>query len=89
MRTKRQGLIVWLQHRKYIKQIRRFGHVIYMSKKMSYVVLYVNQSDIDDIERKLNRFPFVTKTARSHKPLIKTEFERRKAEFEKKDSLPF
>lgn len=75
MQIKRQGMIVWFQHRKNIKHIRRFGHLIYVSKKMRYAVLYVNQSDIDSVEEKLLKLPFVSKVERSYRPFLKTDFE--------------
>lgn len=75
MIVKRQGIIVWFQHRKNIKHIRRYGHLIYASKKMRYAVLYVNQSDIDSIEAELVKLPFVKKVERSYKPYLKTDFE--------------
>lgn len=75
MQVKRQGLIVWFQHRKNIKHIKRFGHLIYVSKRMRYAVLYMNQSDIDAIEAELLKLPFVTKVERSYKPYLKTNFE--------------
>ncbi|MDC3412810.1 DUF2129 domain-containing protein [Aquibacillus sp. 3ASR75-11] len=78
MRTKRQGLIVWFQHMKNVKHLKRFGHLIYVSKSEKYAVLYVNQEDLGEIENKLNRLPFVSKTAPSFKPFIPTEYDNAK-----------
>jgi len=75
MRVKRQGLIIWFQHRKNIKQIKRHGHLLYISKKLKYAVIYVNASDIERIEEKLLKFPFVSKVERSHKPFVQTDFQ--------------
>lgn len=49
MRTERQGIIVWFQHMKNLKQIRRYGHLLYTSKKLRYAVIYINQADIDEV----------------------------------------
>jgi len=84
MRIKRQGMIVWFKHRKNIKQIRRHGHLIYVSKKLKYAVLYVHQAEIEHIEQKLNRYPFILKIERSYKPFIRTHYEKMKPEKEKK-----
>lgn len=84
MRIKRQGIIVWFKHRNNIRQIRRYGHLIYASKRLKYAVLYVNQSDLEKTESRLQRHSFVRKIDRSYKPFLKTQFERAKPEQEKK-----
>ena len=78
MRTKRQGLIVWFQHMKNIKQIKRQGHLIYVSKKLKYAIIYVNLDAIDDIEKKLLKYAFISKVERSEKPYVETNFENAK-----------
>lgn len=75
MHTKRQGIIVWFQHRKNIKHIKSFGNLLYVSRKMRYAVLYVNQSEIDSIEHNLRKLPFVSKTEQSYRPFLSTDFE--------------
>ncbi|RLL45218.1 DUF2129 domain-containing protein [Oceanobacillus piezotolerans] len=75
MRTNRQGLVVWFQHMKNLKQIKRFGNLIYASKKLKYAIIYVNQSDVNQVENKLNRLPFVLKIEHSYKPFVRTDFE--------------
>jgi uncharacterized protein YlbG (UPF0298 family) len=75
MRVKRQGLIVWFQHRKNIKQIKRHGHLLYISRKLKYAVIYVNESDMDNTEEKLLKLPFVSKVERSYKPYMQTDFQ--------------
>lgn len=75
MQIQRQGIIVWFQHRKNIKQIRRFGNLIYVSKKMRYAVLYVDQEEIDTVIEKMNNLSFISKVEVSYKPFMKTDFE--------------
>lgn len=83
MRTKRQGLIVWYQHKKNIKKIMRFGHVLHTSKKLKYAVLYVNQDDIEEVEERLLRLPFISRVDRSEKPFIRVDFEKKEPEIMK------
>lgn len=78
MRTERQGIIVWFQHMKNLKQIRRYGHLLYTSKKLRYAVIYINQADIEETERKLLKLSFVSKVDRSYKPFIRTDYENAK-----------
>lgn len=80
MRVNRQGLIVWFQHMKNIKQIKRHGHLIYVSKEKKYAVLYVNKEELEEKERKLNSMPFISRVDLSHKPEIRTEFENAKVD---------
>lgn len=78
MRIKRQGLVIWFQHMKNIKQIKRYGHLIAISRNARYAVIYVDQDEIADKQLKLERLPFVSKVEVSYKPLIRTEFENSK-----------
>jgi len=78
MRVNRQGIIVWFQHRKNLKQIRKYGHIIYVSRKQKYVVLYVNQDDIEQVETAFLKMPFVSKVERSMRPFVKTDYENAK-----------
>ena len=75
MRMNRQGLIIWFQHMKNLRQIKRHGHLIYASNRLKYAVLYVNQEDVEDTTFKLEKFSFVTKVEPSLKPFVETEFE--------------
>ncbi|QHS22142.1 YlbG family protein [Virgibacillus sp. MSP4-1] len=79
MFTKRQGIFVWVKNIKNGRKLRRFGHIITMSKKQRYVLLYVNQEDTEDKLQQLQKLPFVIKAEPSYKPFIRTEFENEKA----------
>ncbi|WP_018662904.1 YlbG family protein [Heyndrickxia acidiproducens] len=75
MLSDRQGLIIWLYQLKHNKFLRRFGNIHYVSKKMKYVVLYCDRSDVQMIQGKIENLPFVRKVDRSMKPFLKTEYE--------------
>lgn len=49
----RQGIVVWFQHMKNVRQLKKHGHLIHVSKKHRYAVIYVNREDIDAIEKSL------------------------------------
>ncbi|WP_226037918.1 YlbG family protein [Aquibacillus saliphilus] len=80
MRTKRQGIIVWFQHMKNVKQIKRYGHLIFVSKELRYAVLYVNQEEIEEKQIRLNQLPFVSRVDLSYKPFISTNYENAKVD---------
>ncbi|WP_091771965.1 YlbG family protein [Piscibacillus halophilus] len=84
MITKRQGLVVWVKHHKYVKRLRRYGHLIYASRKQKYILLYVNQDDIEDIMEQIRRLNFVRKVDFSYKPFIDTAYQK-KGEVEEKE----
>ncbi|MBF6625772.1 YlbG family protein [Aerococcaceae bacterium zg-BR9] len=66
----RQALVVWLYTLKQLKQIRKFGHVQFISKRMRYVILYVNREDEEDTVKKLRRLHFVQKVEKSYRDEI-------------------
>ncbi|MEQ2464288.1 YlbG family protein [Niallia hominis] len=75
MLGQRQGIIVWLFSLKQAKMLRRYGNVHFISKRLKYVVLYTNKSDVDGIMEKINAHSFVKKVEPSYKPFLKVEFE--------------
>lgn len=75
MQINRQGIIVWFQHRKNIRHIRRFGHLVYVSKRMRYAVLYVDQAELDSVIEDISKLSYVSKVDVSYKPFLKTDYE--------------
>ncbi|WP_078381012.1 YlbG family protein [Sutcliffiella halmapala] len=75
MLTQRQGIVVWLHSLKQAKLLRRYGNVIYISKKLKYVLFYCNIDDTDLLVEKLKKQSYVKKVEVSYKPSIKTHYE--------------
>lgn len=71
----RRALIVYVKQLKYVKQLRRYGVIQYVSKKMKYVVLYVNEVEIEEIYRTIRPLRGVVKVEYSYRPDIKTDYE--------------
>lgn len=78
MQTKRQSIIVWFQHRKNIKHIKKHGNIIYVSSKLRYAILYVDQAEIELISERLLKLPFISKIDQSQRPFISTDYENAK-----------
>ncbi|KMK77094.1 YlbG family protein [Alkalihalobacillus pseudalcaliphilus] len=74
----RQGIAVWLSSLKFARQLRRFGNVQYVSKKMKYVIFYCNQDKTDEIIEKLQSLHFVKDVKPSMRPFVKTEYQNSK-----------
>lgn len=71
----RQGIIVYLHQLKHAKSLRKFGHVQYISRKMKYVQIYVDQQKVDRTIRKIERLPYVKKVVPSYRPFVETEYD--------------
>ncbi len=67
MITPRAGWIVWLDSPGVARQLEKYGHVHYVSKRMHYAVLYVNEEEAVAVRTKLLRLPFVQKVEPSYR----------------------
>lgn len=70
----RRALIIYLKQLKYVRQLRRYGVIQYVSKKMRYVVLYVNEGQVDSLQKTIRQLPGVIKVEISLRPDIKTDY---------------
>jgi len=77
MIVKRQGIIVWYKHHKFVNQFKQYGHLIYYSRKQKYAVIYTNLDKVNDVKKRLEKLPFVKKVILSEKPNLKTSFEKK------------
>jgi uncharacterized protein YlbG (UPF0298 family) len=83
MWTNRQGMIIWLKNLKFARKLRKYGHLIYVSKHQKYIVMYTDQDQIEEVMATIKSLPFVTKVEPSLRPFIKTEYQ--KVTLDKKD----
>lgn len=74
MFIERCGLIIWLKDAKPIRQLHRFGSLHYVSRRMQYAVLYVNEEEVEQTAQKLEELHFVKSVERSHRKEIPTEY---------------
>jgi len=70
---KRTGLIIWTKDLKPARTFEKYGNVHYISKKMRYVVLYVDAAEADRIIAQLEKLPYVKSVERSLRGEIPTE----------------
>lgn len=70
--TRRRALIVYLKNARQAKQLRRFGIVNYVSTKMKYATVYMNESDITSKKNVIERLSFVDHVIESQWPAIDT-----------------
>ena len=70
----RRCLIVWVYTLKPLKQLRRYGLIHYVSRKMKYVVIYMNEENIESNMEKINQLHFVRSVDKSYRPDVEMNF---------------
>ncbi|WP_078576110.1 YlbG family protein [Salipaludibacillus agaradhaerens] len=75
MVANRVGLAIWIHSLKQVKQLKRFGNIHYVSKRMKYVILYCDEEKSDETIQRLNSLHFVKDVSKSMRPWIKTEYQ--------------
>ena len=70
----RQGVIVYLYRLRNSRQLRKFGQIQYISKKMKYVVLYMDQANVEGNIERLKKLKFVKHVEPSVRPFLRVEY---------------
>jgi|GEM_PF-267315 len=70
----RRLVVVWVYSLKQLKNLRRFGHVQYTSRRMKYVLIYMNEDQVEENMEKINRLHFVRRVEKSFRPDVETNF---------------
>ncbi|WP_261805774.1 YlbG family protein [Lapidilactobacillus luobeiensis] len=63
----RTSLAVWVYSLKQIRQLRHYGLVYYVSKRMKYVIIYVDQDQAERVTKSLEHLRFVRKVEPSYR----------------------
>lgn len=63
--TKRIGLIIFLKNASDQYKLRRYGDIVYFSKKMRYCVLYVDEDEAARAIKEINNLDFVKHVKKS------------------------
>ena len=72
--TQRRGLIVWVYSLRQLKNLKRLGFVHYVSRKMKYVVMYLNEENFEEAKERIERLHFVRSVEPSYRPDIEMNF---------------
>ncbi|EEW53435.1 YlbG family protein [Limosilactobacillus antri] len=64
----RRALIVRINSNRVIRSLRRYGLVRYVSRHMHYVVLYVNQDEVETVTGQLEKLRAVRYVKPSYRP---------------------
>jgi len=74
MFPKRVGIIAWVSDIRQAKNLERIGSVLYISKRLNYVVLYVNEAEVANKIAYLEKLHYVKKVELSHRSEISSLF---------------
>ncbi|MUG64779.1 DUF2129 domain-containing protein [Paenibacillus campinasensis] len=74
MLAERTGYIIWVSDVKAARNLEKYGSVHYISRRMHYVVMYVNADGAEEIMKNIRRLSYVRKIERSYRNEIKTEY---------------
>lgn len=80
----RVGLIVWLYTPKYINKLKQYGMLHYVSRKLKYAVLYVDDNSIESTQEKLKKLHFVRSVEISYYNELTYEYDGLLDELDKK-----
>ena len=72
--TPRRSLIVWVYNLRQLKTLKKFGPIAYVSRKMKYVIIYMDESAIEQAKGALEKLHFVKSVDLSYRPDVSMEF---------------
>lgn len=72
--THRRSLIVWVYSLRQLKTLKKFGTIAYVSRKMKYVVIYMDEENISKNQLALEKLHFVREVEPSYRPDIEMDF---------------
>lgn len=73
-KNKRRGLLVYVYSFRNLNALKKLGLIYYMSRRMNYILMYVDQSDIEITIQKIEKLHYVRRVEMSHFPDIDPTF---------------
>ncbi len=70
----RQGLVVYLYYNRDARKLNKYGDVLYHSRRMRYLIIYVDKDKIDVVMNELTKMKFVREVKKSQIDAINTHF---------------
>lgn len=61
----RTSLVVYVSSLRQVRQLKRYGHLEYVSKRMRYAVIYVNEDEAKETIGRLKQLRFVKRIIES------------------------
>lgn len=74
MLEKRIGIYIFFKQNKFIRQLKRHGHLIYVNKDKKYLLLYIYESELSQTIKTLEQLKYVREVVVSEYPNIRQEY---------------
>lgn len=71
----RTKFIIWLYSLKQVNKLKHYGLIHYVSKKMKYVIMYVNEENADKVLASLSQLTFVREIEELTDKYLENNFE--------------
>ncbi|MBE0344491.1 DUF2129 domain-containing protein [Paenibacillus sp. 28ISP30-2] len=65
--------MIWVSDIKAARNLEKYGNVHYISRRMHYVVIYMNADRAEDTVKNIRRLSYVRKVERSFRNEIRTQ----------------
>ncbi|HFI0150395.1 TPA: YlbG family protein [Streptococcus suis] len=65
-KKERTGLTVYLHYNRDARKLSQFGDIVYHSKRLRYLILYVEQKSVEELLARLKKERFVKKVLPSY-----------------------
>lgn len=72
---KREKIYIWLYSFKQFNALKKFGLIHYSSRKMKYVVMYVDEDQLEDVIDQISQLSFVREVQKSPQKSVDMTFE--------------
>lgn len=72
--TKRLGLAVWLKDLRKARSLERLGNIHFISKRLKYVYMYIDEHAAETLIPQIERQPFVRRVDPSKRNQITLDF---------------
>ena len=66
----RRALYFYLKNNRHATQLKKFGQLTYVSQKMNFAMIYVDDIDVDQKIEKIKQYKFVRDVLKSPRPDI-------------------
>lgn len=73
-KRERISLTIYLHYNRDARKLNQYGDIIYHSRRLRYLLLYVNQENVDSLMASLKKEKFVKKVVPSHLKELGTNF---------------
>ncbi|QGN61316.1 YlbG family protein [Leuconostoc citreum] len=71
----RRGLYIYLKQIRHVSQLKKFGQIVYVSRKMGFAMIYVDDTAITQQIEKIKQYKFVKDVVSSPRPDINPDLD--------------